>query len=353
MKKVVVAESSPTIKSVADSLLRQSGYDVICTSDGLRAWEIIAAEKPDLVLAGLGLSGISGLDLCRQIGSDRLTGGIPVVLMIGANDSIREDELVAAGARGKLKKPFSPKDLLEIVNKLAGYGRSAEPPAASPGSQETKFVAQVSSTQHQKLQETYNLEWLDISDSSTPGSISKTASFDLANEDQALVIDEDQYGLSSPIFIPEEPPASPVEEKDDDYDWFVGEMKREMEGKASGTARSTPTPQPGSAGPSADVPKITSEIGFEDIRPSDGPGKPAPRSENSHSALDSSILRTRPFPADIREPVSPPPARPASEISDEQLARIVDRVAARLATLIVSRLDRNLIIEAIKAELNS
>jgi len=351
MKKVVVAESSPTIKSVADSLLRQSGYDVICTSDGLQAWEIVAAEKPDLVLAGLGLSGITGLDLCRQISSDRLTGGIPVVLMIGANDSIREEELVSAGARGKLKKPFSPKDLLDIVNKLAGYRRSAESPAAVPEVPDAKLVAQVSSTQNPKRQETYNLEWLDLSDSSATKPISKSASFDLANEDQSLVINEDQYGLSNPIYEPEELPTPPVEEKDDDYDWFVGEMKREMEGKLSGTGKSGP--QPGPAGSSADAPKITSDIGFEDIRPSNGPSKPGPQSDDRTTALGHSIIKPKPFSTETSMPASPSPARPAHDISDEQMARIVDRVAARLASHIISRLDRNLIIEAIKAELNS
>ncbi len=67
MKKIIVADASPTIKSVADSLLRQHGYNVICTSDGLQAWEVIQAERPDLVLAGLNLSGISGLELSSHV----------------------------------------------------------------------------------------------------------------------------------------------------------------------------------------------------------------------------------------------------------------------------------------------
>jgi CheY-like chemotaxis protein len=40
MKKILVLETSPTITSVADSLLRQKGYDVTCVDDGNQGYEI-------------------------------------------------------------------------------------------------------------------------------------------------------------------------------------------------------------------------------------------------------------------------------------------------------------------------
>ncbi len=46
---------------------------------------------------GVGLSGIIRIQLCKQISTDRLTGGIPLVLMIGARDSVSEEEIVASG----------------------------------------------------------------------------------------------------------------------------------------------------------------------------------------------------------------------------------------------------------------
>ncbi len=340
MKKVIVAESSPTIKSVADSLLRQSGYDVVCTSDGLQAWEVISAEKPDLVLVGASLSGISGLDLCRQINSNAPTGGIPVVLMIGANDSIREEELVASGARGRLKKPFSPKDLLDIVAKLAGQRPSAVTPGAMP---ETKFVTQVSSTQQShKKQETYNLEWLDLNDSTNSKQIAKVASFDLGNDDQTLIIDNDQYGLANSIPEPEEQAPIPAEEKDSDYDWFVGEMKREMQGKSGVGAK---TQDHATADP-----KISADIGFEDIRPAAGPDD-HPRQDKT-TAITSRAEENR-SPAQNSGHGSPPLMPPTLHLSDEQIAAIADQIVSKLASAIASRLDRNYLIDAIKSGLRS
>jgi CheY-like chemotaxis protein len=344
MKKVVVAESSPTIKSVADSLLRQSGYDVVCTSDGLQAWEVISAEKPDLVLVGLSLSGLSGLDLCRQVSSDRLTGGIPVVLMVGANDSAREDELTACGARGRLKKPFSPKDILEIVGKLIGQKQATQPVVSNSATPQTKFTAQVSSTHHmQKKPETYNLEWLDLSDTTSTKQVSKVASFEVGNDDQTLIIEEDQYGLATLETEIEEAPLAPtpvVEEKDDDYDWFVGEMKREMGGKPSESRKAENR--------AAETPKISSDIGFDDIRPSDSP-KP-PSAHEKTAAISGGAKMGSYFDENT---VSKPPSSPTPvfALSDEQIGRIADRIAVKLATHIVSTLDRKIIIEAIKGVL--
>ena len=82
MKKVLVVENSPTIISVADSLLRTKGYDVTCLTDGEKALEFAQAEKPDLILTAIGLDGMDGLQLCNKINGNTQTGGIPVVLLI-------------------------------------------------------------------------------------------------------------------------------------------------------------------------------------------------------------------------------------------------------------------------------
>ena len=346
MKKVVVAEASPTIKSVADSLLRQNGYDVVCTSDGLQAWEVISSEKPDLVLAGLGLSGMSGLELCLQVVSDRITGGIPVVLMIGAKDPVSEEQILASGARGKLKKPFSPKDLIDIVNKLAGQVVEAPRPvapmqgAATPGL--TKFAAQISSTQHlHSKPESYNLEWLDLNKNQSTKSIPKVASFDLTGEEQSLIIDDDQYGLSTPIPIEEEKPNEA--HKDEDYDWFVGEIKKEIDGK----------PKPEKLAESEKMSAIfnsppSSGLRFDDIQPtiSAGPSSPKnfPEPENF-------------FPPPKITQASTPGESPGQagrrNLSDEEIALLADRVAMKLAIHIAARVDKAQIIEAVRQVLKS
>jgi CheY-like chemotaxis protein len=346
MKRVVVAEASPTIKSVADSLLRQNGYDVVCTSDGLQAWEVISSEKPDMVLVGLGLSGMNGLELCRQITADRITGGIPVVMMLGQKDPITDEEIVSSGARGKLRKPFSPKDLLEVVNKLAGAAPIPLSPVEKPrgGSDSSQFISQVSSTQHfHKKDDSYNLEWLDLNQTPSTDSIIKSTTFDVSSDEQELLIDEDQYGLANPIPVE---PEKILEEKpkDEDYDWFVGEIKKEIDGK--------PKPEKISSNDSVNSlfnSPAPSDLKFDDIKPSESLRPPG-------------LVRGFPEPEKVIPLTKNPelqgafkvePGQLSRNLSDEEIALLADRVAMKLATHIASKIDKNQILDAIKQVLKS
>jgi len=346
MKRVVVAEASPTIKSVADSLLRQNGFDVVCTSDGLQAWEVISSEKPDLVLIGMGLSGLNGVDLCRQISSDRITGGIPVVIMLGQKDQVTDEEIVSCGARGKLRKPFSPKDLLEMANKLAGNISAPasiveKPKSATDSSQ---FIAQISSTQHfHKQQDSYNLEWLDLNQTPSTGALIKSASFDLNTDEQGLIIDEDQYGLANPINVEAE---KIIEEKpkDEDYDWFVGEIKKEIDGK--------PKPEKISSNDSVNSlfnSPAPADLKFDDIKPSNSTVPPM----ISKGFPDAEKLSGIPRNSDLQSAFKVESSQLSRNLSDEEIALLADRVAMKLATHIASKIEKSQIIEAIRQVLKS
>ena len=341
MKRVVVAEASPTIKSVADSLLRQNGYDVVCTSDGMQAWEVISSEKPDLVLVGVGLSGMSGMELCRQIAADRVTGGIPVVVMLGQKDMVSEEEIVSSGVRGRLRKPFSPKDLLEVVNKFTGLASAPIAMTEKPkgGSDSSQFMAQVSSTQHfHKKDDSYNLEWLDLNQTPQTDSILKSTSFDVNNDDQGLIIDEDQYGLANPI--PVEPErAFEDRQKDEDYDWFIGEIKKEIDGK--------PKPEKISSNDSVNSlfnSPAPPDLKFDDIKPSESSRPPG-------------LVRGFPEPEKVTSVAKNPellnafklePGQLSRNLSDEEIALLADRVAMKLATHIASKIDKSQILDAIR-----
>jgi ribonuclease P protein subunit RPR2 len=86
---------------------------------GVEAAAVIAAEPPDVVVLDIGLPDISGLSLCRRLKGDPATSWIGVVLLTGAG-SESEEPARAAGADAFLRKPFSPLELLAVVERLAG-----------------------------------------------------------------------------------------------------------------------------------------------------------------------------------------------------------------------------------------
>src|SRR5262249_30965777 len=81
------------------------------------AAERIANRAPDVVVLDVGLPGTDGLSFCRMLKDDPTTSQIRVVLLTGAEAA---EAARIAGADAFLRKPFSPLELLSLVERLAG-----------------------------------------------------------------------------------------------------------------------------------------------------------------------------------------------------------------------------------------
>ena len=79
----------------------------------------IAASRPDVVVLDLGLPGPGGLTLCEELKRDPWTCDIGIVVLTGTDDGTGSSAR-RAGADVYLRKPFSPLDLLAVVEQLAG-----------------------------------------------------------------------------------------------------------------------------------------------------------------------------------------------------------------------------------------
>ena len=88
-----------------------------------RAAVLVPRFRPDVVVLDIVMPGMSGLEYCRRLKAEESTHDIKVVLLTGSGSSTRE-EGTSAGADAYLVKPFSPLELLAIVERLAGglYG---------------------------------------------------------------------------------------------------------------------------------------------------------------------------------------------------------------------------------------
>jgi response regulator RpfG family c-di-GMP phosphodiesterase len=76
----------------------------------------ISACKPDVIVLDVLMPGIDGIEYCGALRRDPQTKDIPVVLLTGSDLS----ELHSSGADALIKKPFSPLELLSVVERLAG-----------------------------------------------------------------------------------------------------------------------------------------------------------------------------------------------------------------------------------------
>jgi len=82
------------------------------------AEKMIAARAPDVVVLDVGMPGMDGLTFCRKLKFDPVTSDIGIVLLTGSDRS--EYVAEACGADAFLRKPFSPLELLNAVERIAG-----------------------------------------------------------------------------------------------------------------------------------------------------------------------------------------------------------------------------------------
>jgi DNA-binding response OmpR family regulator len=97
---------------VVTDVLGGAGFDVEVAADAFGARELLRRRHVDAVLLDIGLPGLSGLHICREIRRDPATAGLPVIMMTG--DAQPEARLAGerAGATGHLIKPVQVRALI-------------------------------------------------------------------------------------------------------------------------------------------------------------------------------------------------------------------------------------------------
>ena len=114
-KKVVVVEDDESILDILVIILERAGYDVTHYQDGGRLVNG-TTEIPDIYLIDRQLSGIDGLDICKYLKSQSVSAHIPVIIL-SATPGI-EHLVKDAGAVSFVEKPFSKKDLVQIIDNV-------------------------------------------------------------------------------------------------------------------------------------------------------------------------------------------------------------------------------------------
>ncbi|MCR5661503.1 MAG: response regulator [bacterium] len=117
-KKILIADDEPFILELIAVSLEGMPYEIIHASDGEEALRIIWEEHPDLVILDVMMPRKDGLEICRMIKADPQLSATPVILLSakGNEENVKQGE--EAGAMMYICKPFSPKQLLSVLNGL-------------------------------------------------------------------------------------------------------------------------------------------------------------------------------------------------------------------------------------------
>jgi len=120
-KRVVCIEDEPEMIDLVKLILGRKGYEVTGAMGGREGLEVIAREKPDLVLLDLMMPDMDGWEVYQKMKAGETTRGIPVIVVTAKAQSI--DKVLGlhiAKVDDYITKPFGPQELLESVEKVMG-----------------------------------------------------------------------------------------------------------------------------------------------------------------------------------------------------------------------------------------
>jgi DNA-binding response OmpR family regulator len=116
---IVVAEDDASIADLLDLYLRDAGFRPLLASTGERALELVAQQRPVLVVIDVGLPGIDGFELCRRI---RLTNPLPVLFVTARDAETDRVHGLELGGDDYVVKPLSPRELVARVRAILRRG---------------------------------------------------------------------------------------------------------------------------------------------------------------------------------------------------------------------------------------
>ncbi|GAA0477637.1 putative sensory transduction protein [Actinoplanes capillaceus] len=131
---VLVVDDEQSLAKVVRSYLERDGHDVECVFDGPAAVSAARKQPPDVVVLDLGLPGLDGIEVCRQL---RTFTDCYVIMLTARTEEVDKLVGLGVGADDYLTKPFSPRELVARVRAMlrrprtpsgAGTAAQEEPP---------------------------------------------------------------------------------------------------------------------------------------------------------------------------------------------------------------------------------
>jgi two-component system cell cycle response regulator len=114
--KIVVADDDQTLLKTLVYILKGQGHEVVAVEGGDRLLEVLAVERPDLLMLDIMMPRIDGLQLLESIRSDPAYEGLPVLMISSMPPEEATARSLGLGADDFIPKPFRVRELLARVD---------------------------------------------------------------------------------------------------------------------------------------------------------------------------------------------------------------------------------------------
>lgn len=118
MARIMVVDDIATIRQIVTAVLVNVGHRVLEAKSAAEAIELAQTKRVHLVLTDINMPGMSGLDLIKELRTIEKYHNTPILVV--AQDSKDENIQKAKdlGACGWVAKPFTPENLIGVINQV-------------------------------------------------------------------------------------------------------------------------------------------------------------------------------------------------------------------------------------------
>jgi len=119
----LIVDDSSVMRKIVERSLRQAGINltqVFEAGNGSEALTTLAANRVDLILCDINMPVMDGLEFVKQLPAAPNAKGVPVVMITTEGSEAHVVQALSLGARGYIRKPFTPDQVKEHVIPVLG-----------------------------------------------------------------------------------------------------------------------------------------------------------------------------------------------------------------------------------------
>ena len=123
-KTILIVEDNPDNSLLAKKVLSHYGFEIILCEDGSSALSYCQkSSPPSLILMDISIPDINGLDLTKKIRKLPSYLNVPIVAVTANATTEMQEKTLLAGCVNILLKPFTPSELIKIVEQYIGFSQ--------------------------------------------------------------------------------------------------------------------------------------------------------------------------------------------------------------------------------------
>ena len=119
MNKILVVDDEETMRMLITETLALEDYEILEATDGKSGLATIKQETPDIILLDLMMPKMDGYEVINALKEEGIVEKFKIILLTAKGQQEEKELALKQGADYFLSKPFSPLQLLELVEKIA------------------------------------------------------------------------------------------------------------------------------------------------------------------------------------------------------------------------------------------